>query len=147
MPQIKFNAKTLADAYFYYIEKMNYKDISQITGMNVNSISPIMKRIENYLKESGDTLPSKGYQEAISIIKKEKLIREKANKLSEIKNNLFRDLEEIIDGLVENMVEEKYRSIVEENEKLHVTIKFLETQLKNQKIIAKKYQKDFAKVV
>lgn len=145
MPQIKFNAKTLVDAFFYYSEKMSYKEISELTGMNINSISPIMRRIENYLKDNSNNLPSKEYQEAISLIKKEILIRDKANKLAEIKNNLFRDLAEIIDGLVENMVEEKYKELVSENENLRGTIKFLETQLKNQKIIAKKYQKDFVK--
>jgi len=148
MTRTKQPAQVIADSFFYFLDGMDVKDIENITGMKYNSIPTAVTRLKKYLQQesSGEEIkPTKLYAEVIKLIQKQITIRERANQLAQIKNTMFNDLGAIIDGVVADIVAEKHAGLEKKIKEQDELIEFLNTQLINQKIIAKSYQKDFSR--
>lgn len=145
MTKKRLTPRLIADMFFYYQDNMRAEDIAELTGSRAGTIGPTVNRVKKFLKSDDNSSLSLPYQEALKIIRREKEVRNKIDRIAQIKNNLFRDLEEVIDGLVENIVKEKHAKIVAENIKLQEIITHLQTQLSNKEIIATSYQTEFLK--
>jgi len=139
----RLSPQILADLFFYHQDEVPIQEISKLTGINKNTIASTISRIKKYLKRDSNKTLSVIYREALKIIEKEQKIRDQTNKVAQIKNNLFRDLAEVIDGVVANIVEEKHHQLVEENGKLKRVIEHLQTQEKNRSLINESYRSGF----
>ena len=139
----RLSPQILADLFFYHQDEVPIQEISKLTGTNKNTIASTISRIKKYLKRDSNKTLSVIYREALKIIEKEQKIRDQTNKVAQIKNNLFRDLAEVIDGVVANIVEEKHHQLVEENGKLKRVIEHLQTQEKNRSLINESYRSGF----